>query len=78
MIWVRGVEYGTAAQLAARLGPDVTVAMVRNWQQRDGLTRVRIGGRVYSPLPEAAAIELAKRDATRGRPRLDQPLPVAA
>ncbi|HEY9413321.1 MAG TPA: hypothetical protein VIQ30_01055 [Pseudonocardia sp.] len=85
MIWVRGVEYGTAAELAQRLtkrgGDRVTPKMVYHWRDpdrwdnpADALTTVRINGRDYSPMPEAAAIERAKRQPTdgtrrRGRPR---------
>ncbi|MCX4474826.1 hypothetical protein OOK41_31695 [Micromonospora sp. NBC_01655] len=65
MITVEGREWGTAEQLAERLGPDVTVAMVRRWRDRKGLA-VRAG---YSPLDEAAAIEHATRTSARGRPR---------
>lgn len=60
-----GREWGTATQLAAALGDDVTPAMVRRWRDRDGLT-TRAG---YSPLDEAARIEAAKRLSPRGRPR---------
>lgn len=65
MITVDGREWGTPEQLADRLGPDVTAAMVRRWRDRKGLT-VRAG---YSPLDEAAEIELATRTSPRGRPR---------
>ncbi|WP_117668504.1 hypothetical protein [Micromonospora sp. MW-13] len=65
MITVEGREWGTAEQLADRLGPDVTPGMVRRWRDRKGLT-TRAG---HSPLDEAAAIELATRTTTRGRPR---------
>ena len=73
MIWVRGVEYGTAAEIAHRLGLDVTAGMVRRWADRDGLPAHRTTGRgrgtVRYPLPEAARIEAIKRDTSRGRPR---------
>lgn len=69
MIQVDGVEYGRAHEIAARLGPDVTVAMVRNWARRDGLTSIRVTGHVYYRLDQAARIEAAKRRTTRGRPR---------
>ncbi|MGC4769215.1 hypothetical protein ACLQ25_09570 [Micromonospora sp. DT44] len=69
MIRLKGREYGTAAEIAARLGPDVTVAMVRNWAQRDGLERHPIGRTVYHPLDQAASIEAAKRQSPRGRHR---------
>jgi hypothetical protein len=68
-----GREWGTAAQLVHRLGGDVTLAMVRNWQRRDGLERYRIGRTVYSPLAQARTIERDKRvqvdETGRGRPR---------
>lgn len=62
-----GRYWGTAAQLAARLGPDITPAMIRRWRERKGLTT--IAG--YSPLDEAATIERDTRMRTvrRGRPR---------
>src|SRR5205085_2668656 len=41
MILVEGRRWGTAAQIAAVLGPDVTPAMVRWWAARKGLTAVR-------------------------------------
>ncbi|NYT96313.1 hypothetical protein [Salinispora sp. H7-4] len=63
--WYAGREWGTAQQLVHRLGDDVTVAMVRRWRDRDGLT-THAG---YSPLDEAARIEAAKRLSPRGRPR---------
>ncbi|RKN38463.1 hypothetical protein [Micromonospora endolithica] len=64
-----GRDWGTAAEIAARLGPDVTDRMVINWRRRDGLTVHRVGRAVYSPLDQAAAIEAAKRRSTRGRRR---------
>lgn len=79
MIRHDGREYGTAAEIAHRLGPDVTQAMVRNWSQRDGLARHRDGRTVYYALDQAASIEAAKRHTTRGRPRqLDATLVTAA
>lgn len=79
MIVVQGREYGTAEQIAARLGGDVTVAMVRNWAQRDGLARHRVGRTVYYPLDQAATIERDKRTSGRGRARrLDAALVPAA
>ncbi|WP_243710256.1 hypothetical protein [Micromonospora sp. KC213] len=68
-MYVAGREYGTAAEIAERLGPDVTVAMVRNWHQRDGLESRRVARTVYYPLDQAAQIEAAKRRTPRGRPR---------
>ncbi|WKU07996.1 hypothetical protein [Micromonospora sp. HUAS LYJ1] len=69
MILVHGREYGTAEQIATRLGGDVTVAMVRNWAARDGLESIRVGRTVYYPLDQAATIERDKRVTGRGRPR---------
>ncbi|GAB3817717.1 hypothetical protein [Micromonospora zhanjiangensis] len=69
MIMVRGREYGTADQIAAALGTDVTPAMVRNWSQRDGLARHRDGRTVYYDLDQAATIERDKRVSGRGRAR---------
>ena len=67
MIWVRGVEYGTAAQLAARF--KVTVWTVYKWRSEYGLTTIRVGRLGYSPVLEAAAIDRDRRDETRGAPR---------
>lgn len=69
MIWVRGQQYGTAEQIAATLGDDISVHMIRNWSQRDGLARYRVGRTVYYDLAQAATIERDKRLAERGRPR---------
>jgi hypothetical protein len=77
MITIRGEEWGTAAELAARLG--TTVAAIRNAANRGRLRRVRMAdddGRpaVYYPLIPAARIEAAARRSGRGRPRrLDAP-----
>ena len=67
MIWVRGVEYGTAAQLADRFG--VTIWTIYKWRSLYGLATHRIGGVDYSPVPEAAQIDREARHATRGRQR---------
>ena len=69
MIWVRGVEYGTASALAARFG--VSVWTVYKWRRRHGLTTTRIRGVDYSPVIDAALIDRDRRDETRGTPRLD-------
>ncbi|RLK13312.1 hypothetical protein DER29_4330 [Micromonospora sp. M71_S20] len=69
MIYVAGRYWGTAAQVAERLGPDVSVAMVRNWHQRDGLTAHHVGRTVYYAVNEAARIERDKRIGGRGRQR---------
>ncbi|SCL21663.1 hypothetical protein [Micromonospora inyonensis] len=74
MIRIAGHQYGTAAQIADRLGDDVTPTMVRNWARRSGLARHRTtdnNGRpcVLYPLDQAARIEATTRQATRGRRR---------
>ena len=79
MIRVNGRLYGTAPQLAAALGPDITPAMIRRWRERDGLTTIRAGHNTYSPLDEATTIEAAKYLSGRGRPRrLDEAAVAAA
>jgi len=82
MVWVRGVRtlggmirvlgeeyYGTAAELAAVLGPDVTPAMIRRWADRAGLPAYRDGRTVLYPLARAAEIDRSVRRSARGRPR---------
>lgn len=69
MIRVQGRHWGTAAELAEALGPDVTEDMVYRWRDRDSLTTVRVGRKALSPLDQAAMIERDKRLKTRGRPR---------
>lgn len=74
MIRVEGEDWGTAAEIAAALGPDVRPATVRRWADRDGLPAVRAAGTdgrptVRYPLDAAARIEAAKRRGGRGRPR---------
>ncbi len=77
MITIDGVEYGTAAEVAAELGPDVTEAMVRSWA-KPGPRGARLPrhnvpgagrGTTYFPLEQAAQIEAQKRGSRRGRPR---------
>lgn len=65
MITLDGLQYGTAGQIAAALGPDVTPAMVRRWADRGRITRY---GRWYR-LDQAAAAERDTRTSPRGRPR---------
>jgi hypothetical protein len=78
MIRVGGEEWGTAAELAARLGRDITEDMVYRWRERDGLVEIKDGRKAYSPLGQAAIIERDKRLAQRGRPRSLDTAPVAA
>lgn len=74
MIRVNGEDWGTAAEVAAELGPDITEAMVRRWASRHGLRSALMVGdngrreRRYV-VDQAAEIERQKRLATRGRPR---------
>lgn len=79
MIRFHGREYGTAAEIAHRLGPDVTEAMVRRWRDRDGLDAITLGRMAYSPLDRAAEIEANKRVGGKGRRRqVDVGGPIAA
>ncbi|GIE29984.1 hypothetical protein Ait01nite_030290 [Actinoplanes italicus] len=70
---VTGEEWGTAFEIAAALGADITPKMIRNWATRDGLPAARLTGpgrgAVYYPLPAAEEIEQRKRSSRRGRPR---------
>lgn len=74
MIQVAGEWWATAAEIAEHIGHGLTVAGVRRWADRDGLTAVRSkddSGRpeVRYLLGQAAAIDRAKRHARCGRPR---------
>jgi hypothetical protein len=69
MLWINGVEYGTADEIAIRLGGDVTTDMVRKWAARRLLPRVTVGRTVYLPYAEAATVERDVRLGGRGRPR---------
>lgn len=78
MIPVSGVWYGTAEEIAAELGPDVTADRVRDWARRGLLGGVNQPGRgrgtTWYRLDEAAAAERSTRTSTRGRRRkLDSP-----
>lgn len=84
VIPLRGQTYGTAAELAQALGPDVTPRMIENWARRDGLAKITSRDddgvlRTRYPLRDAAMIEARKRATRRGRPRLvDLRVPLAA
>jgi len=74
MIEVAGEWWGTAAQIAEHIGHGLTVAGVRRWAERDGLTSVRSTDAFGRPqvrylLGQAVLIDRAKRQARRGRPR---------
>ncbi|MEU8264464.1 hypothetical protein AB0C02_28060 [Micromonospora sp. NPDC048999] len=80
---IAGRQYGTARAIAAALGPDVTVDMIRKWADPDRetnpITRIRVGHNVYYPLDEAQEKEAEKYLSGRGRPRrLDEPIMAAA
>lgn len=69
-----GREYGTAQQLAHRLGRDVTTGMILRWRDNHGLAN-HDGLSYYD---EAAAIEAKVAASKRGRPRrLDETLVAA-
>lgn len=78
MITVEGREWGTAAEIATRLGADITPAMVYRWRDRDGLTVHHVGRNAYSPLDQSATIERDKRHNPRGRPRRVDARPMIA
>jgi hypothetical protein len=74
MIQVAGEWWATAAEIAEHIGHGLTVAGVRRWADRDGLTAVRstdASGRpqVRYMLDQAVRIDRAKRCAQRGRRR---------
>lgn len=79
-----GDHWGTARMIRARLGTDITPAMLRNWATRDGLPRLRMrdhNGRpqIRYPLRQTTDIEAAKFLSGRGAPRrLDVEAPAAA
>ncbi|MFE9957439.1 hypothetical protein [Micromonospora sp. NPDC005299] len=91
MIRVDGREYGTAAEIAARLGPDITPAKVRDWATRATnpddrlhglLDRHHVPGRgrgtTYYRLDQAATVEHITRTSTRGQKRQLDSTPAAA
>ncbi|MDI5938644.1 MULTISPECIES: hypothetical protein [unclassified Micromonospora] len=80
MIWVDGQEYGTASEIAERLGPDVTADRVRDWARRAAsptdplhglLPRHHVSGRgrgtTWYRLDQAAHVEAVTRR-TKGGP----------
>lgn len=72
MILIAGRRYGTAAQVAAALGPDVREGTVRSWLARHPWPAdavVRVGRSVYLSYDHAATIESAVGSSRRGRPR---------
>lgn len=73
MILLDGAEWGRAHEIAARLGPDITAAMVRRWADRGRVVRHQLPGQgrgtVWYRLDQAAAAERDARRSRRGRPR---------
>lgn len=82
MIWVRGVEYGTAVDIAARLG--ITPARVRDWARRSRTTGDRLEGLLpgrhlpgrgrgttWYCLGNATYVEMLTRTSGRGAPRAE-------
>jgi hypothetical protein len=91
VIHLDGRGYGTAAQVAAALGDDITPAKVRDWATRATnprdplhgmLDRHNLPGRgrgtTYYRLDQAATVEHITRTSTRGRRRRLDIAPVAA
>lgn len=82
MIWIAGNEYGTAAEIAQGLGPDVTADRVRDWARRSAnpadtlhglLPRHHATGRgrgtTWYRFDQAAKVEAITRRAKGGPPR---------
>ncbi|GAA2327447.1 hypothetical protein [Dactylosporangium salmoneum] len=74
MITVDGVDYGTAAEIAAELAcPDVDADLVYSWGRRSLIERIHRPGRgrgtTWYRLDQAAAAELRTRESRRGRRR---------
>ncbi|MDG4832411.1 hypothetical protein O7627_24330 [Solwaraspora sp. WMMD1047] len=89
MITVQGEEYGTRAEIAARLtqlsldGDQVTAETVRNWDRNGDLKAYRILGANGRPevryrWRDAARVEAAKRRSARGRKRRVDGTPMIA
>jgi hypothetical protein len=65
-----GSEWGTAAEIAQRLGPGVSRAMIRFWVRDRRLTKVVVGPReVRYSVAEVSAVEAEVRRSGRGRGR---------
>jgi hypothetical protein len=79
MITIKGHQYGTAQEIAARLGSDITADRIRDWARRSRNPHDRLHGRlprhrvqglgVRYRLDQAAAVEKHTRTSTRGRKR---------
>lgn len=73
VITLDGRTYGTAAELADALGPDITPQRIRDWARRGLLNPHHAPGRgrgtTWYALDQAAAVERETRVSTRGRRR---------
>lgn len=73
MITVGGHRYGTARDIAAALGPDITAQRVRDWAYRGLLQGRHLPGRgrgtTWYRLDQAATVERDTRTSTRGKRR---------
>ncbi|MBM0275109.1 hypothetical protein [Micromonospora tarensis] len=84
--WIpaNGDHWGTARMIAAHLGGDVTVGMIRNWATRDGLPSAKMRDRhgrpeVRYPRQAATNIEAQKYLSGLGRKRrLDETIMATA
>ncbi|MEU4777481.1 hypothetical protein [Micromonospora sp. NPDC023633] len=81
-IWVNGHEYGTASEVAVRLGEDITEDRVRDWARRSRNTADPLHGQLpahhvpgrgrgttWYRLDQAAAVEAITRKTPGGPPR---------
>ncbi|MEU9828553.1 hypothetical protein [Micromonospora chersina] len=86
MIWIDGHEYGTAVEIAERLGSDITAARVRDWARRSAdptdplhghLPRYHVPGRgrgtTWYRMADAATVERTTRLSKGGPARIGSP-----
>ncbi|NIL59955.1 hypothetical protein [Salinispora arenicola] len=79
MISLAGHHYGTAAQIAHALGPDITAARVRDWARRSRHTDDRLHGHLpgrgrgvtWYCHDQAVHVEMLTRTTGRGRTRVE-------
>ncbi len=69
MIRIKGHDYGTAHEIAAQLGADITPARIRDWARRDLIQSYRARGHTWHRLDQAADVERRTRTSTRGQKR---------
>lgn len=69
----RRLQCGTAADIAAHIGGEVTAEHVEDWGQRGLIERWNVPGQgrgtTYFDLGQASKVELRTRIATRGKKR---------